>query len=191
MGNTRHSRIESTGPAEPGPRPSENGTVEPGSSGSNGDDSTGAEQGVVVPVAGAASQSRPDRTTAGSDSFGVLRAVVEKGRVPWGKADDPAATRWAHLWDLLTSTQYPSGKRREVARIAITATKTGWEAVLSDYTISYKLTVRCEHLEDIWAALNEGIEDPEADWVEIKRGDGYHSRKQSEKEKLEKGRSGV
>lgn len=186
MGNNSHgSRNSGRSPSE-GSQTPPNGTIEQGA---RGDDTTPrnvAEQTSVVRVAGGASQGRTDSTSADGDTYDVLRRLVKRGKAPWGHPDDPARYRFPKLMGFLTDKVINGVKSREVARLVINATPGGFTASLVDFTLSYKLTVRCDNLEEVFSHLELGIEGGIGEWTEVKQGEGYHKRREEERKLLEK-----
>ena len=120
----------------------------------------------------------------GSEYYAAAKAGLLDVRRPWGQPDDPARARFPRLMSSLTDRQTPKGKKREVARISLVATKTGFRATLTDYLISMKLTVDFPRLENIMQALEDGIEGRLGWWDEVKSGEGWARRKADETKRL-------
>ena len=71
-------------------------------------------------------------------------------------------------------------------RISLVATATGWRMEVRDLLISYRLTVTFEHVEDWLAALEAGLDDPNANWEPIAQGEGAQKRRSLETRKLDR-----
>lgn len=106
-------------------------------------------------------------------------------RTPFGLGDDPARQSHRLLMAFLTDREFPGGKTREVPRVALVATQSGWKATLTDYTLSMAYTVEFRHISQLLDALSTGFTDPDARWVPVKVGDGYKARKEEERKMLE------
>ena len=122
----------------------------------------------------------------GSEAYVKLASNLKGIKLPWGTADDPSRKRFPRLMALLTDKQTPKGRSREVARVGLAATPTGFRATLTDYLMSMKLTVDFERLLDMPKALEEGINGKRGFWTEVKAGEGYQIRKAEEKKALER-----
>jgi hypothetical protein len=143
---------------------------------------TDADQSELVggSTAEVSSNGRGD----GSEFYDALAVNLVKLREPWGAYDDSARRHFPKLMAALTDRQTPRGKTREVARVSLAATKTGFRATLTDYLLSMKLTVDFVNLCDMPQALEQGINGNRGFWTEVKSGEGYQKRKEDEKKKL-------
>jgi len=90
------------------------------------------------------------------------------------------------MWEFLTDRQYPGGKSREVPRITLEATETGWRVVVTDYNLSVKLTHEFEHLSDFVNQLASCWLRKRGRWQATKSGEGYKRRKANEDSELAK-----
>ncbi len=120
----------------------------------------------------------------GSEYYDTLKSVIKGIREPWGIPEDPARAKYPRAMASLTDRQTPRGKSREVSRISLAATKTGFRATMTDYLISMKLTVDFLFFEDLGRALEEGILGKRGFWTPVKQGEAWSKRKEDEKKKL-------
>lgn len=109
-------------------------------------------------------------------SFGALGDAIKGARRPYGSEEDPCWQLDAEAMATICSRMLPDGIRhREVPRMTIVAVEGGFEATLTDSTISYKCMWRFKLLADFFPAFCEAFRRREC-WKEVKFGEGHQKR---------------
>jgi len=118
-------------------------------------------------------------------AFEPLTKVERVARRPYGAPDDPAKRRFPNMFSWMTAREYPSGKTRDVARMSIVATETGFKVSITDYDQSMACDAESDTLEGLFKALEAKWSPGATGWRECRSGKGYERRRSKERRDLE------
>lgn len=123
-------------------------------------------------------------TPGGLTAIERLEEQLLASTEPYGLVQDPARRRWPNLWEHLTVHTTSTGRSKQVCTLSILAVPTGFQATLRDMTYSATLTVECESLEGVYAALEAEITSPRPRWKMTRHGERANAQKSSDGKKL-------
>lgn len=123
-------------------------------------------------------------TPGGLSAIERLEEQLLASTEPYGLVQDPARRRWPNLWEHLTVHTTSTGRSKQVCTLSILAVPTGFQATLRDMTYSATLTVECEALEGVYAALEAEITSPRPRWKLTRHGERANAQKSSDGKKL-------
>ena len=86
----------------------------------------------------------------------------------------------------MTALKAPNKARREPSVLRLKAAPNGWQLTLVDYNLSYQVTVGCEHLDGLFAAMEKALGDARCPWEPIRYGKGEERRREQDKKLLDK-----